>query len=415
VARLSLSDHRHNLILNVLHESTWGFGVAFHDVSTILPLFLAQLGAPVGIVGSLAGLFAILFAIPQLTSALLGRNIRNIKLATITVHTLAWPPIFIAGFTFAFLTPTGQWAWLFYYICFILYGLAIGFIIPIWANFIGHVTRKDNRGTFLGISFMGNSVGGFIGGLIAKQLLSSDLPFPRNFGFGFLITFLAIVIGTLIFFGYRVSPPKETQPHRTIKAFLHETLQILKTHHNFRRYLYSRMLLIAQLPAVSLYAVHAHNTFHFAISDAGLLTATKVVAFGFGSFMGGKIGDRFGHKTAVIFSFTCHLLALTTALLAQSMVWVYSIFVFLGIASGAFMPASMSLVYSFAGVKGDNQIYMALIDTILAPFTLIAIVLSGVLGTALGVTLVFKIVGIFLIIGLLMLIFRVRDPELLSN
>jgi MFS family permease len=97
------------------------------------------------------------------------------------------------------------------------------------------------------------------------------------------------------------------------------------------------------------------------------------------------------------------------------MVWVYSIFVFLGIASGAFMPASMSLVYSFAGVKGDNQIYMALIDTILAPFTLIAIVLSGVLGTALGVTLVFKIVGIFLIIGLLMLIFRVRDPELLSN
>jgi predicted MFS family arabinose efflux permease len=262
---------------------------------------------------------------------------------------------------------------------------------------------------------MGNSVRGFIGGLIAKQLLSSDLPFPRNFGFGFLITFLAIVIGTLIFFGYRVSPPKETQPHRTIKAFLHETLQIIKTHHNFRRYLYSRMLLIAQLPAVSLYAVHAHNTFHFAISDAGLLTATKVVAFGFGSFMGGKIGDRFGHKTAVIFSFTCHLLALTTALLAQSMVWVYSIFVFLGIASGAFMPASMSLVYSFAGVKGDNQIYMALIDTILAPFTLIAIVLSGVLGTALGVTLVFKIVGIFLIIGLLMLIFRVRDPELLSN
>ncbi|MFQ6611607.1 MAG: MFS transporter [Fidelibacterota bacterium] len=415
MTKLSLSDHRHNLKLNILHESTWGFGVAFHDVSTILPLFLAQLGAPVGIVGSLAGLFAILFAIPQLTSALLGRNIRNIKLATITVHTLVWPPIFIAGFTFAFLAPSGSWAWLFYYICFILYGLAIGFIIPIWANFIRHVTRRENRGTFLGISFMGNSVGGFIGGLIAKRLLSSDLPFPKNFGFGFLITFLAIVIGTILFFGYRVNKPNETQSHRTIRAFLKETFLILKTHLNFRRYLYSRILLIVQLPAVSLYAIHAHNTFHFAISDAGLLTAVKVVAFGFGSFIGGKIGDRFGHKTAVAFSFTCHLLALITALLAQSMIWVYLIFIFLGIASGAFMPSSMSLVYGFAGVKGDSQIYMALIDTILAPFILIAIILSGILSATMGVVVLFKIIGILLIAGLLILLFKVHDPELISN
>ena len=62
MARLSLSDHRHNLGLNIVHEFCWGMGFAFNDVSTILPLFLTLLGAPLSVVGSIAGVFAILMA-----------------------------------------------------------------------------------------------------------------------------------------------------------------------------------------------------------------------------------------------------------------------------------------------------------------------------------------------------------------
>ena len=301
MARLSLSDHRHNLAFNIVHELFFGFGVAFHDVSTILPLFLTLLGAPVSVAGSMAGLFAILIAAPQLISAIMARNVQNVKAATIKVHLTILPPIFLAGFVFAFFAPTGPTAWMFYYTCFIFYALGIGFIIPIWANFLKLVTKRKNRGTFLGISFIGNSVGGFIGGMVVKKLLGSSITFPANFGWGFLILFGALIISISSFLWFKVKDVETNQKRRTIQDFIHEAKVLLKTNRNFRRYVYSRIFLTAQFPAISLYAVYSRDMFHFDVSEAGLLTAARLVAFGFGSIIAGQIGDRIGHKSSMTF------------------------------------------------------------------------------------------------------------------
>lgn len=410
MTELSSADQRHNLYLNSAHELSWGFGIAFHDVATILPLFMVQLGAPLGIVASLAGLFTILMALPQLLSALLGRNIRNIKLAVVGTHALAWPPVFMAGFTFAFFAPQGPSAWMFYYLCFILYGLSVGIILPIWAGFLKHATRREGRGTFFGISFAFNSVGGFIGGIFAHRLLASTIPFPRNFGWGFLILSVAIIAATLLFFGYRIPKPEEVQAHKSVRQFWQEVRDIIRTHTNFRRYLLSRIFFTASFPAVSLYAVYTYGKFGFESSTAGLFTATRVVAFGLASYLAGKIGDRYGHKNAITFAFACHLAALLTALMAQTMVGVYSIFMFLGLGQGSFFTSSMSLVYDFAGTR-DSKTYMALIDTFLAPFTLLAIVIGGSLSETLGVATLFKGISILMVVGLAMMIFSVRDPK----
>ena len=111
------------------------------------------------------------------------------------------------------------------------------------------------------------------------------------------------------------------------------------------------------------------------------------------------------------FCFACHVLAMGTALMAQSMVWVYGIFFFLGTAQGAFMPAGLSLVFDFAGEKGDNKMIMALIDTILSPFVLIAITAGGFLSETAGLDFLFRILGAFMLVGLLIVIFLVRDPH----
>ena len=98
-------DHRHNLILNIFHEFTWGFGIAFHTVYAIVPLFLKSLGAPDIIIVSTAGLFAILVAIPQLFSALMGRNIKNIKRASLLLHGLPISVVFMMGTIYTFFIP----------------------------------------------------------------------------------------------------------------------------------------------------------------------------------------------------------------------------------------------------------------------------------------------------------------------
>ena len=74
----TLQDHNHNLRKNMVKEFFWGFGIAFHTIYAVVPLFLRNLGAPESIAISSAGLFNILIALPMLAIAALGRNIHNI-------------------------------------------------------------------------------------------------------------------------------------------------------------------------------------------------------------------------------------------------------------------------------------------------------------------------------------------------
>ncbi len=409
--RLSKHDLKHNLTLNSAHEFCWGFGMAFHTTYAIVPLFLKQLGAPAGVVVSVAGLFAILMALPQLFSALMGRNIRNIKSVAIGVHLLVWPPVFMMGFVFAFFVPTGPTAWIYYYICFILYGISIGFLIPIWTDFLRHAVNDDSRGAFLGMSFAFNSIGGFLGGVLVKILFSSSIVFPKNFGYGFFIYLLMIMIATILYLGLRIKSPTEKRPHKSVTEFFSETKKIIKTHVDFRHYLIARAFLTVIFPAISLYAVFMQEKFGFDISTAGIFTILNVVAYGLSSYLSGKIGDHFGHKAAIIFSFTAHLFAVLTALFTTTMFGVYMVFIFLGFGYGSFMPASMNMVYSFAG-KNDSKLYMALVDTFLAPFILITIFAAAYISETLGTVQLFWVIAGMLCIGLAIMIFYVKDPVL---
>ena len=408
--KIKNKDDKHNLLLNCAHEFFWGLGLSFHTVYAIIPLFLKQLGAPQGICLSIAGLWSILVAFPQLFTAVVGRNIKDIKRAVIRVHIFAMPPIFIAGFIFAFFAPTGPNVWMLYYICFILYGVGIGIIIPIWTDFLNHTFSSSNRGKYLGISFAWNSVGGFFGGFAVRYLLNSNVPFPQNFGWGFLIFFNCILIGTILFKWYNIKTNKEISKNRSINDFMIETKEIINKNYNFRNYLISRIFLTANYPAISLYAIYSQNKFGFDIGEAGIFVILNVFASGIGSLFSGWLGDSYGHKISILFSFMAYLMALLIALLSKNMVHVYIVFLFLGLGLGAFMPSAMNLIYKFAD-GGDNKIYMALTDTVLAPFTFLAITIVGSVSELIDTDIILIVIGVFLIIGIFIMIFFVDDPS----
>ena len=74
-----LKEHKHNLIINTIHEGFWGFGIAFHSTYAVVPLFLKLLDAPPIIIGSAAGVFTACAALPQITMAFIGQRIQNVK------------------------------------------------------------------------------------------------------------------------------------------------------------------------------------------------------------------------------------------------------------------------------------------------------------------------------------------------
>ena len=407
----TLQDHNHNLRYNLIHEFFWGFGIAFHTIYAVVPLFLRNLGAPESIAMSSAGLFNILIALPMLTIAALGRNIHNIKRAVILVHCLILIALFGMGFTFTWINiSTIDSAWIIYFVYFLLYGLSIGVVVPVWAEFLNKTTLITERGRFFGLGFAFNSIGSFIGGIALRILLDSDIPFPKNFGIGFLVLFISIALGTLVFWFYRVKPTKNISRHRTIKDFISETIKIVIGHKNFQKYLLSRIFFCASLPGMGLYAVYCHNKFNFDISEAGTFTVFNVIASGTTSYLVGKMGDRWGHKSGMMIAYIAHFSAVILALNAKNMYWVYAIFITIGVGQGAFFPSSMNLVYDFAGDR-DTKTYMALTDSFLAPFVVLFLFGIGFLIQKNNYFLVLNILGGCLLFSIILLHFLVQDPR----
>ena len=407
---LSLKDHYKNQKFNNLHEFFWGFGTAFHTVYAVVPLFLKELGAPNVIATSSAGLFSIIIAIPMLFTAALTRNVTNMKKMVISAHCIILVVAFFLGYVFAF-SDMGKSliAWKIYFILFITYSLSIGIIVPIWADFLEKTTKRSLRGKFFGVGFAFNSLGAFGGGLLLKFLLETNTPFPKNFGYGFIILFLCLSIGTSFFAFYKEK--KQNKSSTSFKQFKIETKQIIKNRPNFHRYLFSRIFYCATLPALGLYAVFCQKKFGFNISEIGLFTVLNVISMGISSYISGYLGDKHGHKISMLIAYSFHLVAVILALLSKNMFWVYCIFISIGAGQGAFMPSAMNLIYDFADLE-DKKTYMAIIDSFLAPFSLMFLVGIGFLITKNQFVFSFYIIGSCLFIALLILYFYVKDPKL---
>ncbi|MDG1223484.1 MAG: MFS transporter [Candidatus Marinimicrobia bacterium] len=407
---LSLKDHYKNQKFNNLHEFFWGFGTAFHTVYAVVPLFLKELGAPNVIATSSAGLFSIIIAMPMLFTAALTRNVTNMKKMVISAHCTILIVTFILGYIFTF-SGIGKSliAWKIYFILFIIYSLSIGIIVPIWADFLEKTTKRSLRGKFFGVGFAFNSLGAFGGGILLKFLLETSIPFPKNFGYGFIILFFCLSIGTFFFAFYKEK--KQNKSNTSFNQFKIETKQIIKNRPNFHRYLFSRIFYCATLPALGLYAVFCQKKFGFNISEIGLFTVLNVISMGISSYISGYLGDKHGHKISMLIAYSFHLIAVILALLSKNMFWVYCIFISIGAGQGAFMPSAMNLIYDFADLE-DKKTYMALIDSFLAPFSLMFLVGIGFLITKNQFVLSFCIIGFCLLIALLILYFFVKDPKL---
>jgi len=74
------------------------------------------------------------------------------------------------------------------------------------------------------------------------------------------------------------------------------------------------------------------------------------------------------------------------------------------------MPSAMNLVYDFAGGR-DKKTYMALIDSFLAPFALLFLLIIGYLINQNSYKLSFVILGLCLSISIIIIQFFVRDPK----
>ena len=404
--------HTRNTVLNAAGEGLWGFAMAFHNMNSVIPMFLAQMGASAFILGLIPGGFILLVALPQLLSANLFRHSMRIKELNIGLHFAMAPIAFLIGLAFYYFEFVGQTGIMVYLALWIIWSLGVGFLVPVWADFLASVTVTNRRGRFFGITFTVNAIMGMIGGYVLREVLSMDtLSFPNNFGVAFLIMTLAILAGNTVFIFIKVIHPPSPKQEQ-LDNWWQRLKPIYTQDRNFRNYIFSRALAAATMMPLAFYGVDLQNRFDLPLSSAGTFTFFLVVGQAIFNIVFGYIGDIYGRKTAISGFFIGHFLAGLTAILATEPWMAYLAFVFVGMGFGAGQSSFMVFVYEFAGELGDRKLYYAALDTAVAPFIIVYISVAGLLVEAFGTIPLYALSLGFLVAGLLVFIYKVDAPKM---
>lgn len=403
--------HTRNTVLNAAGEGLWGFAMAFHNMNSVIPMFLAQLGASAFILGLIPGGFILLVALPQLLSANLFRHSTRIKELNIGLHFAMAPIAFLIGMAFYYFEFVGQTGIMVYLVLWIIWSLSVGFLVPVWADFLASVTVTSRRGRFFGITFTVNAIMGMVGGYVLKEVLSMEsLSFPSNFGAAFLIMTLAILVGNIFFIFIKVIHPP-SQKREQLDHWWQNLKTIYTQDRNFRNYIFSRALAAATMMPLAFYGVDLQNRFDLPLSSAGTFTFFLVVGQAIFNIVFGYIGDIYGRKVAISGFFIGHFLAGLTAILATEPWMAYLAFGFVGMGFGAAQSSFMVFVYEFAGELGDRKLYYAALDTAVAPFIVVYISMAGLLVEAFGTIPLYTLSLGFLVAGLLVFIYKVDAPK----
>ena len=402
--------HPRNTIFNAAGEGLWGFAMAFHNMNSVIPMFLAQMGASAFVLGLIPGGFILLVALPQLLSAYLFHQSPHIKKLNIGLHFAMAPIAFLIGMAFYYFEFVGQTGIMVYLILWVIWSLSVGFLVPVWADFLASVTVASRRGRFFGITFTVNAIMGMIGGYVLKEVLSMDsLSFPSNFGAAFLIMTTAILIGNIFFFFIKVIHPP-TPKKEQVDHWWQRLKTIYIQDRNFRNYIYSRALAAATMMPLAFYGVDLQDRFDLPLSSAGTFTFFLVVGQAIFNIVFGYIGDIYGRKMAIGGFFLGHFLAGITAILATEPWMAYLTFVFVGMGFGAGQSSFMVFVYEFAGELGDRKLYYAALDTAVAPVIIVYISIAGLIVETFGTIPLYALSLAFVITGLLVFIYKVEAP-----
>jgi len=403
--------HNRNTVLNAFGEGMWGFASAFHNFQSVIPVFLAQMGAATWLIGMVPGGFILLMAIPQLVSATLFRTYPNVKRLNILLHFAILPVVIGIVICFFFLRITGSTGVLVYMLLAAGYALSIGWLIPVWADFLASVALPHRRGRFMGITFMANAVLAMAGGYGLKVILENAwFPFPANFGFGWLIMAVAIAIGSSMFFFMTVIEKPRTITD-TDGSALRRIFRIYRENGPFRQYIYSRMLVAAAMMPLAFYAIDLQDRFALPLSSTGTFTFFLVMGTALFNLLFGHLGDRRGRKFAVTFHFVAHLAAILTTLFLDFGWTPYLVFIFIGMANGVAQSNFMVYVYEFAGESGDRKLHYAALDTAVAPVLLLYILSAGPIVETWGYGALYSVAGILVSLGLILFVWKVPDPR----
>jgi len=411
---LSSDSHRqiirYNFVANAADGALFSFAMSFVSLTTVIPLLVKRIGGSNIAIGMIPVFWTIGFNFPQISIANYAHRFpfkKTLMIRTALLQRIPWLLLSFCCF-FCIGRMSVQDNLLLFFICFFMAAVGGSLNLPGWFDLIAKVTPTVLRGRLFAVRMTLGALLGILGGWYVKHILDS-VSYPNNFGILFLIAFFIMMVSYIFLLAIREEEPNYPSRERHYIEFIKQLPVILKTEHNYRRFLIADASLTAALMADAFYMVHVVNKYSLSEGWAGRFTMVMMGSLIAGNFCFGFLADKFGHRVNLIIAAFSTVGACLTTLFALNVTFYAIVFVGAAFTIGLIQVSRLSMIAEVCGEK-DRPTYIALTNMVTSPF-----ILSGILGgwvaDQFGYKIVFILAGLFALFSGLWMILLVDEPR----
>lgn len=401
---------KYNLTVNLVDGGFFGLGWGFGSMGTILPLFVSRMTDSALLIGLIPAIHGVAWQLPQLFLANRVARLRHYRplVMLLTLHERV--PYLGLALVALFLTALGPTVALILTFLLLLWqGIGAGLTANPWQSMVAKIIPSDWRGTFFGAQAALANVAMSLTAVAAGYLLDR-MPDRVDFALCFLLA--AVGMGISMFLLGLTREPVDHEksiPERQPLPW-REWLDILRRDRNFSAYLVVRLLSSFATMGFAFYIVFGLRRFDMDEVTAGFLTAALTVTQTIGNAVMGWLGDRFGHRAMLIAGSFAVTASSLLAWGAQSIAWLYPVFILSGLANVAYWTIGMAITAEF-GTEETRPTYIGLSNTLVAPTTIIAPLIGGWIADVAGFETTFLVSAIGGLVIAALLFWLVRDPR----
>ncbi len=402
--------YRFNFTVNVLDGGFFMLGIGFASWVTVLPLFVSHLTSSALLIGLIPAVHTVFWQLPQLFMARAVASRTRLKPAVLTLTLVERLPYLFFGLLALFvLRLSAAQALALTFALLTIQGLGAGFTANFWQTMISRTIPPPRWGLFFGTQAAFGSLLG-TGSAIAAGWILSGQAYPVNFAICFFLCAASMGISYFFLAATREPPETSSQPAVSAPAFRRQLWAILRTDRNFSWYLASRWLQsIVAIPGAFI-TIYAAARFQADPAFLGVLTGSLMITQMICNPLLGLLGDRWGHRRAMLLGTLAGLAAPVVALLAPNVGWLFVVFVLIGIHAVSYWLLGITLTLEF-GRPADRPAYVGLANTLTAPSGALAPLLGGWAIDAFGYNAMFLVAVVGGVLALAMLGLAVKDPR----
>jgi MFS family permease len=412
--RVRERTHRRDAFLLAADLATFHLGMAFASQNTVIPAFAERLGAPNLLIGAVPALMTVGWMLPSIFAANytqgLARKLPFILKWTI-LERVSYPLLGVAAIWLAPRWPGATLALMLGLL--LLMAVTGGLLMPAWLDLIGRVVPTTARGRFFALANGGGALLG-LAGAAAVGFLLDRYPFPLGYGLSFLAGAACLGFSYVFLALVREPPGGAVAARLPHLAYLRRLPGLVRANRNLARFLIARTLAVVGHMANGFFTVYALKQLGAGDAAVGIFTALMLAAQTAGAFGFGWLADRRGHVLGLTLGAAASGLAAVAALAARDLLTLYPVFVLVGLSLAATQVSGMAVGLEL-GPDEERPTYVAINNSWVAPYALVAPLAGGLMADRLGYPVLFAAAAAFSALAALVFALAVRDPRRLAQ